>query len=183
MNKEIYIVRHCAAEGQPADANLTDIGMKQAKKLADYFVDKNVGRIFSSPYVRAIQSVKPLASMKGIEIEVDERLAERTLSTENLADWMEKLRETYVNLQLKLPGGESSSEAMERAVAVIEDIKINETTLIASHGNLISLLLKYYDPAFGFTEWKELSNPDVFLLKITEGNEGDFERIWNNPDS
>jgi 2,3-bisphosphoglycerate-dependent phosphoglycerate mutase len=182
MNKQIYIVRHCAAEGQPAEAKLTSIGVKQAKELAEFFSDKNVDRIISSPYVRAIQTVEPLAANKGMEIEIEDRLEERTLSTENLPDWMEKLKETYVDLDLKLLGGESSREAMERAVAVIDDIEPNETTLLVSHGNLISLLLKYYDSEYGFSEWKELSNPDVFFLKITKENEGNFERIWNRVD-
>jgi 2,3-bisphosphoglycerate-dependent phosphoglycerate mutase len=182
MNKEIYIVRHCAAEGQPATARLTEVGMKQSSELAQFFVGKKVDRIISSPYVRAIQTVKPLASNRGIEIEVDERLAERTLSTENLPDWLEKLKETFVDLDLTLPGGESSREAMRRVVAVIEDIDTNESTLIVSHGNLISLLLKSFDSNFGFAQWKELSNPDVFLLKINDEKEGHFERIWNRVD-
>jgi 2,3-bisphosphoglycerate-dependent phosphoglycerate mutase len=179
MEKQIFIIRHCAAEGQPPSAQLTGKGFEQAHHLARFFDEIKIDRIISSPFLRARQSVEPLAQKKGLTVEVDERLSERTLSTEVLTDWLEELKTTYDDLEYRLPGGESSSEAMKRAVAVIDDIEPDKNTLIVSHGNLISLLLKYYDSKFGFEQWKKLSNPDVFLLKISV-NETSFERLWED---
>jgi 2,3-bisphosphoglycerate-dependent phosphoglycerate mutase len=183
MEKQIYIIRHCEAEGQPPSAQLTDRGFEQANQLAEFFDEIKVDRIISSPFLRARQSVEPLALEKELTVEVDQRLSERTLSSEMLSDWLEKLKTTYDDLEYRLPGGESSAEAMERVRSVVDDTQYGQTTMIVSHGNLISLLLKYYDSEFGFAEWKELSNPDVFLLNINENNEGNFERIWNSVES
>ncbi|WP_332888779.1 histidine phosphatase family protein [Paenibacillus selenitireducens] len=55
----IYIVRHCKAEGQSPDANLTDEGYIQAERLAEFLHHKNIESIISSPYVRAVQSIFP----------------------------------------------------------------------------------------------------------------------------
>lgn len=73
-------------------------------------------------------------------------------------------------MELKLEGGESSSDAMKRIVEVVEN------TFIVTHGNLISLLLKRFNKDFVFNDWKNLSNPDVFLLD-NEKNKMTIERL------
>lgn len=167
MSKNIYIVRHCQAEGQPAESQLTEEGFKQAEELAVFFSHIPVDRIVSSPFLRAIQTVEPLSKESNTNIEVDERLVERTLSSVDLPDWMEKLEATYGDLDLKFEGGESSREAMDRIVSVIEEAleSDGENIIIVTHGNIMSLLLKNYQESFGFEGWKNLRNPDVFLLK------------------
>ncbi|WP_404447747.1 histidine phosphatase family protein [Sutcliffiella horikoshii] len=170
MSKNIYIVRHCQAQGQPAESQLTEEGFKQAEELARFFSNIPVDRIVSSPFLRAIQSVEPFSKNRNISIEVDDRLAERTLSAVDLQDWMEKLKATYEDLELKFEGGESSREAMDRIVSVVEEAFETdaENIVVVTHGNIMSLLLRNYQESFGFEEWKELRNPDVFLLKRDE---------------
>ena len=53
---------------------------------------------------------------------------------------------------------------MNRIVNVVDEVFKSETenTIIVTHGNLMSLLLKNYDNSFDFDCWKNLSNPDVF---------------------
>lgn len=179
MKKKIYIVRHCEAQGQPTESQLTDKGYKQAIYLSEFFSNPKIDRIISSPFLRAIQSVEPISEETNIKIEIDERLSERTLSTTNLPDWLEKLKATFDDLELKFEGGESSKEAMNRIVNVVDEVFKSETenTIIVTHGNLMSLLLKNYDNSFDFDCWKNLSNPDVFLLSYTN-NEVNMERLW-----
>ena len=151
---KIYVIRHCLAQGQSLDAPLTQKGIEQADSLAEFFKDLKIDRIVSSPFLRAIQSIEPLSSRKSMTIEMDERLSERLLSTGDFPDWYEKLQATFVDMDLKY-----------------------DDTLIVSHGNIISLLLKYYDKDVDFHCWKNLSNPDVFLLS-PKHNEVMIERIW-----
>lgn len=177
--KNIYIIRHCEAEGQPPKSTLTDRGVKQSSDLACFFDHIKVERIISSPYKRAIETIQPLANQLNVEIETDNKLKERILSTTHLSDWFQKLRATYEDMNLKFEGGESSQEAMNRIVEVIEGaLKENiENTIIVTHGNIMSLLLNHYDKEFGFDEWNNLSNPDVFLLNL-ESNKVTYKRLW-----
>jgi 2,3-bisphosphoglycerate-dependent phosphoglycerate mutase len=57
---------------------------------------------------------------------------------------------------LAYAGGESSKEAMSRIVSVVEEASAcnNKHIIIVTHGNIMSLLLHYYDKRFGFAEWK-----------------------------
>ncbi|WP_042220669.1 histidine phosphatase family protein [Oceanobacillus manasiensis] len=180
MNKNIYIIRHCKAEGQASDAPLTEEGTIQAKELAEFLSDLKVDRIISSPFLRAIQTIKPFAENKDIDIEVDSRLAERVLSSTFLTDWMEKLEATFNDTDLKFEGGESSNEAAKRIVEVVDEVVVSdaENTVIVAHGGIISLLLNVYDKSFGFEKWMSLRNPDVYHLRVTETG-ANFNRLWN----
>jgi 2,3-bisphosphoglycerate-dependent phosphoglycerate mutase len=179
MGRKIYIIRHCEAEGQSFDSVLTKNGFGQATELSKFFSQFQIDRIISSPFLRAIQSIQPLATKLNIEIEIQNQLSERTLSSENLLDWFDKLKATYVDMELKYEGGESSHEAMNRIVKVVEKVFLDEAenTVIVTHGNLLSLLLKYINQNFGFEDWRNLSNPDVFLIK-SENNVLTYDRLW-----
>ena len=140
--KKIYIIRHCEAEGQLAEAQLTDRVFKQAMEVFSFFSSIKIDRIISSPSKRAIQTIQPLSKRLNIEIEIEKKLAERVLSTKKLFDWLEKLRTTFEDMDLKFEGGESSQEAMKRIVEVVENVFKDETenTIIVTHGNIMSLL-------------------------------------------
>ncbi len=179
MVKHIYVIRHCEAQGQSSDASLTELGFHQAEVLAEFFADKKIDRIIASPFLRAIQTIERLSKRVNINIEIDERLAERILSTRNLPDWHAKLQATFTDMDLKFDNGESSNEAMERIVNVVEETIKSESehTIIVSHGNIITLLLKNYNNDVDFRFWTHLSNPDVFQLSVKE-HEVTVERIW-----
>ncbi|QKS69714.1 histidine phosphatase family protein [Paenalkalicoccus suaedae] len=175
MNKTIYLVRHCKAEGQAPEAVLTKEGVIQAEELAAFFAHKGVERIVASPFTRAIQSIEPLSASLGIKVEVDERLAERRLSSEDLPNWLESLEETFRDLDLTFAGGESSREAMDRIVKSTDEVLAGEaeTIVVVTHGNIMTLLLMHYDERIGFDMWWDMSNPDVWWVSA-----GKVERVW-----
>src|SRR3712207_2561550 len=121
MNRIIYLVRHGRATGQAADAPLTSEGMEQAEALAEFLSGVGIGRIVSSPFARALQSIRPLSIRLNIEIELDERLAEAALSTIDYPDWLDKVRGTFSDSGLSFEGGESSRAATERAMAALDE--------------------------------------------------------------
>ncbi|HLQ97537.1 MAG TPA: histidine phosphatase family protein [Candidatus Dormibacteraeota bacterium] len=179
MGKRIYIIRHCEAQGQLPESPLTEKGCAQAKDLSEFLSNTKIDRMISSPFLRAIQSVEPISKKRNIKIEIDERLSERTLSTLDLPDWLEKLKATFNELDLKFEGGESSREAMNRVINVVNEVfnSAYENVIIVTHGNLMALLLKHYNPNLGFDCWENLSNPDVFVLSMTNAKVN-LERLW-----
>ncbi len=112
-------------------------------------------------------------------IEIDDRLVERVLSPTLLADWREKLAETFVNLDLSFVGGESSRAAMSRAIAVVNEVmqQAEKPVAIVTHGNLMTLILKFFDEQIGYTDWANLQNPDVYRVQIGDG----FTKVSNFP--
>ena len=171
--KSIYLIRHCKADGQEAGAKLTSEGLEQACKLADFLYARQIDYIISSSYKRAIATIEPLARKINLKVNTDARLCERILSSETLSNWHEKLYETFQDEEMRLPGGETSFEAMERGISVIEELLELSVKSIAvvTHGNMMCLMLRYYDTSYGFDEWKNLTNPDVFELLIPNKKE------------
>lgn len=178
--RNLYIVRHCSAEGQSADASLTAEGRQQAKRLSSFLKDKDIQFIISSPYVRALTSILPLAEVLHLQVRSDARLSERVLSAEPLDNWLDCLKHTFVDFELSYRGGESSQEAMARAANLVNDVLAEHhgNVALVTHGNLMTLLLRYFDERFGFEEWASLTNPDVYVVRIDE-SQAIVERIWN----
>lgn len=171
MSQMLYVVRHCQSTGQEPNARLTETGQHQAIALADWLGEAQINRIISSPYVRAYQSIVPLSEQLGLMIEVDDRLVERVLSPTPFHDWREKLSETFVNLDLSFAGGESSRAAMSRGIAVIKEVmqQTEKPVAIVTHGNLMTLILKFFDEQIGYADWANLQNPDVYQVQIEDG--------------
>ncbi|ASF39616.1 2,3-bisphosphoglycerate-dependent phosphoglycerate mutase [Halobacillus alkaliphilus] len=178
---KLILVRHSETEGQHEDSPLTKSGVRQAQVLAN-FLDQSgyeIDHIISSPFLRAIETIKPFALSKGLSIKTDERLEERILSHEPLDDWEEVLHDTFKDPELKFSGGESSQEAKKRILSLVDELEQEDcgNVLLVTHGNLLALLLQKYNREIGFYEWKRLSNPDMFLVQ-KQGGEYMVERIW-----
>lgn len=179
MGKILYVVRHCHAEGKAPHAKLTEEGRQQAKALGRFFKTKDVDRIISSSLLRARETAWPLAESKQMHLEQDSRLSERVLADRDFEDWLVKLEDSFLDLHLKYEGGESSIEAMTRVKNIVDALKEDSRTMLITHGNLMTLLLRCFDERYGFQEWQSLTYPDVYLLSI-EGEMAHIERLWED---
>ena len=78
----IYLVRHAKAgerrvwTGDDDARPLSRKGWRQAHALADRLAAKGISTVHSSPYIRCIQTVEPLAELIDAKIVIDDRLAE-----------------------------------------------------------------------------------------------------------
>lgn len=178
--KKLYLIRHCEASGQEPDAPLTENGHRQAKELVSFFESRPVDRILSSPFRRAIESIEAVAFQTNCSIEIQDDLRERVLSRQPLTDWQEHLQKTFTDFDYACPGGETSAEATRRIQNIMNDVWSHsaETSVLVTHGNLLALFLKTIDPHFGFTDWKYLSNPDVYFV-MKEKEIYTYKRLWN----
>lgn len=177
--KAVYLVRHCRAAGQSPDVPLTHEGFAQAERLADFLAPVGVEQIVSSPYVRAVQSVTPLARRLGLPLETDERFGEWVLAGEPVPDYLTAIQAAFADPSLSYPGGETGAALTERAMAGLEAVRQHpaKVTVVALHGGILSHLLRRFIPGFGFNEWQKLTNPDVYLLTV--GNRETCIRVWD----
>ncbi|MBV9661789.1 MAG: histidine phosphatase family protein [Acidimicrobiales bacterium] len=78
----VLLVRHAHAasrakwEEDDADRPLSTKGRDQAQKLVSVLGTYRPSRILSSPYLRCVDTIGPLAETLGVEVEIDDRLAE-----------------------------------------------------------------------------------------------------------
>lgn len=166
--RRLFLVRHCESTGQEASAPLTAVGQTQAVHLADYLTTVGANLLVSSPYTRAQQSLAPCAQRLGLPVETDARLTERVLAAAPLVHWREALQQSFTDLDLVWPGGESSRTAMARGRAAIDTLLARpaRTSVVVTHGNLMTLILRSFEARYGFETWERLSNPDVYCLAV-----------------
>ncbi len=176
----LILVRHCEASGQDPGAPLTEIGLRQAHELADFLPSEPVDHIVASAYTRARQSVEPLAAKLRLPIHIDPRLNERILAAQPIANWRDVVRGSFGDPDLRVPGGESAREVLQRGWNCLNDLWNggHRLPLAVTHGNLMSLVLHAIDPNFGYAGWERLSNPDVYALYATTDGKLGFERLW-----
>ncbi len=90
----LYLVRHGKAgnrrdwDGPDHTRPLSGKGRRQAEGLVHLLADRPIGRVLSSPYVRCVQTVEPLAEKLGLPVEETDALAEGAVP----ADTVELLR-------------------------------------------------------------------------------------------
>jgi 8-oxo-dGTP diphosphatase len=78
----VYLLRHAKAgdreewEGDDRLRPLSKSGWRQAEALVEAYDKFPIDRIFSSPYLRCVQTVEPLSRQRGLRIETTEALAE-----------------------------------------------------------------------------------------------------------
>jgi probable phosphoglycerate mutase len=72
---KLLVIRH-ALPGRvedsdgPADPALTDIGREQARRLAAWLADEQIDHVAASPKLRAIETARPLADQRGLNVEI-----------------------------------------------------------------------------------------------------------------
>jgi len=78
----LLLIRHASAGdrddwvGDDLPRPLDARGRGQASRLAELLSDYEIARVLSSPAVRCVQTVEPLARSRGLDIEVHEELGE-----------------------------------------------------------------------------------------------------------
>jgi len=78
----LYLVRHAKAGNRSEwtrDDRLRPLsrrGQRQSDGLLDLLADANIDRLLSSPYVRCMETLVPLAGMRGLAIEPIDALTE-----------------------------------------------------------------------------------------------------------
>jgi broad specificity phosphatase PhoE len=74
---KLYILRH---EDRTQDCSffspLTLLGLENAKKLSEHLKKENINLIFSSPFIRTLQTIYPYVKESGIKVNLEYSLAE-----------------------------------------------------------------------------------------------------------
>lgn len=162
----IYLLRHCKATGQDDTAELTSEGLAAAKNIVPVLSELNIQEIHCSTMTRAIETVRPFANEYNLSINVTEVLKERILSNNPLEDWKKVLEASFLDFDYKLENAESSNEALDRILNLVNNLDHDKQHLIVSHGNLLSLLINKFDKQFGFVKSLNMKNPDLYQLDL-----------------
>lgn len=135
------------------DVPLNEKGRRQAAALLASLDGVPLAAVYASPLRRAIETARPLAEARGLEVQVDEDLTEMAVGElEGLSP--QELRERYGDFlrewfsteagRLRMPGGESLQDVEDRAWAVIERLRErhpDERVVVVTHNFTLHAVL------------------------------------------
>ena len=178
-----YLVRHAHADWEPDENRpLSERGLQDANRAAEILLKYPISLIYSSPYLRARQTIAPLSSKLEINAQIETDLRERRLSEEPVADFLKAVEVTWDDFSYTHPGGESNSAAQQRGVAVLfrlDQLHQADHIVISTHGNLLAMMLHHFEPSIDFNFWKSMTFPDIYHLKIEADGQSVIHRLWD----
>lgn len=150
---QLYFIRHAQSDvshpGGDRERPLTALGLEDRRKAAERLVDTGISVIISSPYLRAVQTVTPLAELLGLDIITDERLRERKGSP--TSHGVEAVRRRWADFSYNEDGGENLADVQARNIAALRDILTayaNKAVAVGTHGTALSTILNFFDTSF-----------------------------------
>lgn len=174
MRTEIYLVRHAQSDQAVTDAKLrplTEKDLTDAKRLAGFFRSIPVDLIISSPYLRAYQTVTPLAEDKNLTVFTDERMREwmggRPFPGEMFESRMERL---FSDETSKDGGCESLRSVKKRTGECIMHLlsrHAGKTIAVGTHAIALTAAVMNYKGDIGLPFLFELLPAAPFIAHMT----------------
>ena len=139
MKTDVYFVRHAQPDFSVKDDKirpLSEKGMEDTKKVTDTLINNNITSIYSSPFKRAVDTIKDFAESTGLEIKIENDFRER-----KVGEWVEDFRafsqKQWEDFNFRLDNGETLREVQERNISALFKVINNnpgKNVAIATHG-------------------------------------------------
>jgi 2,3-bisphosphoglycerate-dependent phosphoglycerate mutase len=179
----LYLVRHAHSDWSPDHArSLSARGRTSAAVLGHLLAPSPIAAIYSSPARRALETIELLTRRLRLEPIVVDDLRERELVVTPGMDFEAVVQAAWLSPVTAVSGSESNAVAQARGLSAIRNI-INDQSgqhvVVATHGNLLALILNGLKPGVGFDFWRALTFPDVYELRFQRAALVNVRRIWD----
>ncbi len=173
---KVYFVRHAQPDLSIQDdllRPLTEKGIADSIKVTDFLLDKEINKVFSSPYKRAYDTIKDFAEKSNLCISIIDDFRERKIDDIWIEDFNAFVREQWNDFDYKLQRGESLSEVQKRNIAALHKIlkeNPDEKIVIGTHGTALSTIVSYYDRNFGYCDFERIKPlmPHIIYIDFEE---------------
>lgn len=178
MKTNVFFVRHAQPDISIKDDMLRPLnekGIEDTKLVSKALKDKNLDLIFSSPYKRAVDTVKDLSKATGLEIGIIEDFRERKVTDGWIEDFKAYSRSQWEDFEYKLTNGECLREVQERNINALMQIIVNnpgKNVVVGTHGTAMSTIINYFNKDFGYDQFWSIIDKMPYIVCLTfEGTE------------
>lgn len=168
----VYFVRHAKPDLRHHDdmsRELSAQGLEDRRLVTKFLADKNVDVVVSSPYKRAVDTVKDFAIKQQLEIHIIDDFRERKVDSGWIDDFQSFCKAQWTDFNYKRSDGESLAEVQKRnieALSQILDQYAGKTIVVGSHGTALSTVINYYDAAFGYAEFEKIKSLMPWIVRM-----------------
>jgi len=140
-----YLVQHGEKEPTPGDPGLTPAGRQQASRTGRWLHGRGAHALYTSPMRRARETADHIASVAGLAVQPDARLAERLNwdGSQPYEAFLALWARTTEDRDFIPPGGESSRQAAARLQAFLAALPDTPGPVaVVTHGGITTDLLR-----------------------------------------
>ena len=158
----VYFIRHAEPNYDNHDdmtRELSEKGLKDRSLVTAFLQDKQIDAVLSSPFKRAVDTVREFAERKGLEIEIVEDFRERRIDNCWIEDFKGFCKKQWEDFSYKLSDGECLLEVQERNIRALKYVLkkyAGKNVVVGSHGTALSTMINYYDKTFGHAQFEEI---------------------------
>ena len=173
----VYFVRHAEPNYANHDDEMRELsakGLEDRKLVSEYLNNKNVDVVISSPYKRAMDTVKHFADNHHFAIEIMNDFRERKADNVWIEDFNAFCKRQWSDFSYKLSGGESLSEVQERNIRALKHVLKKykgKTVVVGSHGTALSTIINYFDNTFGYEDFVKIQSLMPWIVKFIFSDE------------
>ena len=178
MRTNVYFIRHAEPNYDNHDdmtRELSEKGLKDRVLVTEFLKDKQIDAVLSSPFKRAVDTVRDFAEKSGLEIEVVEDFRERRIDNCWIEDFKGFCKKQWEDFSYKLSDGESLEEVQKRNIMALKDVLKRyegKNLVVGSHGTALSTIINYYDKSFGYAQFEEIRGLMPWVVQFCfEGEE------------
>ncbi|MBK3494692.1 histidine phosphatase family protein [Viridibacillus sp. YIM B01967] len=172
MTTNVYLVRHAHSVYTPDELTrpLSEKGLRDAESILTTLKSEKIDDFISSPYRRAIQTIEPLAKYYQTEIKLNKAFQERTLAQGKVKDFNAAITKVWQEPDFAFDGGESNLNAQARGIkgfmSILQTYE-DRNIVIGTHGNIMVLIMNYFNAEYGFEFWRKLQMPDIYKMSFS----------------
>lgn len=174
----VYFVRHAEPNYEnhnDAMRELSPKGMEDRKMVTSFFADKEIHAALSSPYKRAVDTIKDYTDSAGLEIITIDDFRERKIDSVWIDDFNAFSKMQWADFSYKLSDGECLAEVQERNIRALKQVVTDyagKHVIIGSHGTAMSTILNYYDPDFGYEDFERIRRKMPWIVELDFDEDG-----------
>lgn len=179
----VYFIRHAEPNYQNHDdlsRELTAKGLKDREKVSAFLEERRIDVALSSPYKRAIDTIKEYTDAHGLTIGIEDDFRERKIGSGWIEDFTSFAQKQWDDFTYKLSDGESLKEVQERNIGALKKVLTKypgKNMIIGSHGTALSTIINYYDHSFGYSDFNQIKNKMPFIVEFVFDEEENFVRL------
>ena len=168
----VYFVRHAEPNYNNHDDSLRELsakGLKDRKLVTAFLADKGIDVALSSPYKRAIDTIRDFTDSFGLHIDIIDEFRERKVDSEWIEDFVSFSQRQWNDFSYKLSDGECLQEVQDRNVSALRSVLgkyQGKNIIIGSHGTALSTIINYYDNAFGYEDFAKIKSKMPWIVEF-----------------
>lgn len=182
----LFLIRHGLTEvtgsrlyGRTAGIHLDERGRGQAAALVERFEGIRLAAVYSSPLERCVETVRPIAAARDLEVRTSEALVEM-----DAGDWTGRTLLSLHRTKLwsivqrnpsrfRFPGGEGFVEAEARVLDEIHRIAARHPrgrVVVGTHGDLVRVVIAHFAGAHLDQFQRVMADPaSVSVVHLDDG--------------